>query len=124
VERATTRTRASAFFLVYNPGRRPTIFTGADGLTRRAQHQQLGSFSAGRQRGTHRHARRENNVNLLVETVLLNYTGAAQRARHVRDPVPEPRSREQHEYRSSDGARADRERRDHLADLIEGFSAL
>ena len=62
---------ASAFFLVYNPGRRPTIFTGADGLTP-AQHQQLGSFSADGnvvRTGTPG----ANNVNLLVETVLLNY---------------------------------------------------
>jgi hypothetical protein len=62
---------ASAFFLVFNPGRRPTIFTGADGLTP-AQHQQLGAFSADGnvvRTGTPG----ANNVNLLVETVLLNY---------------------------------------------------
>jgi hypothetical protein len=62
---------ASAFFLVYNPGRRPTIFTGSDGLTA-AQHQQLGAFSADGnvvRTGTPG----ANNVNLLVETVLLNY---------------------------------------------------
>jgi hypothetical protein len=62
---------AAAFFLVYKPGSRPQIFTGADGLTM-AQHQQLGAFSAGgdvQRAGTPG----ANNVNLLVETVLLNY---------------------------------------------------
>ena len=62
---------ASPFFLVYNPGHRPTIFTGSDGLSP-AQHQQLGAFSADGnvvRSGTPG----ANNVNLLVETVLLNY---------------------------------------------------
>jgi hypothetical protein len=62
---------ASPFFLVYNPGHRPTIFTGSDGLSA-AQHQQLGAFSADGnvvRAGTPG----ANNVNLLVETVLLNY---------------------------------------------------
>lgn len=62
---------ASAFFLVYKPGNRPQIFTGSDGLTP-AQHQQLGAFSANgdvMRAGTPG----ANNVNLLVETVLLNY---------------------------------------------------
>jgi hypothetical protein len=62
---------AAAFFLVYKPGSPPQIFTGADGLTM-AQHQQLGAFSAGgdvQRAGTPG----ANNVNLLVETVLLNY---------------------------------------------------
>jgi hypothetical protein len=62
---------ASPFFLVYNPGHRPVIFTGSDGLTP-AQHQQLGAFSADGnvvRTGTPG----ANNVNLLVETVLLNY---------------------------------------------------
>jgi hypothetical protein len=62
---------ASPFFLVYNPGHRPQIFTGSDGLTP-AQHQQLGAFSAD---GNVMRAATPgaNNVNLLVETVLLNY---------------------------------------------------
>jgi hypothetical protein len=62
---------ASPFFLVYNPGHRPQIFTGSDGLTA-AQHQQLGAFSAD---GNVMRAATPgaNNVNLLVETVLLNY---------------------------------------------------
>jgi hypothetical protein len=62
---------ASPFFLVYNPGHRPQIFTGSDGLSP-AQHQQLGAFSADgnvMRAGTPG----ANNVNLLVETVLLNY---------------------------------------------------
>jgi hypothetical protein len=62
---------ASAFFLVYNPGRRPTIFTGSDGLTP-AQHQQLGAFSADGN-VVRTGSPGANNVNLLVETVLLNY---------------------------------------------------
>ena len=62
---------ASPFFLVYNPGHKPVIFTGSDGLTA-AQHQQLGAFSAD---GNVVRAATPgaNNVNLLVETVLLNY---------------------------------------------------
>ena len=62
---------AAGFFLVYKPGSRPQIFTGSDGLTP-AQHQQLGAFSAGgdvQRAGTPG----ANNVNLLVETVRLNY---------------------------------------------------
>jgi len=62
---------AAPFFLVYNPGHRPVIFTGSDGLTP-AQHQQLGAFSADGnvvRSGTPG----ANNVNLLVETILLNY---------------------------------------------------
>jgi len=62
---------AAGFFLVYKPGGRPQIFTGSDGLTP-AQHQQLGYFAASGdvvRSGTPG----ANNVNLLVETVLLNY---------------------------------------------------
>ena len=53
------------------PGPTPQIFTGSDGLTA-AQHQQLGAFSAD---GNVMRAATPgaNNVNLLVETVLLNY---------------------------------------------------
>jgi hypothetical protein len=61
---------AAAFFLVYKPGGRPQIFTGG-GITPE-QHQQLGAFSADGnvvRSGTPG----ANNVNLLVETVLLNY---------------------------------------------------
>jgi hypothetical protein len=62
---------AASFFLVYNPGAtRPTIFTG-DGLTA-ANHQQLGYFrpDASVETGGTPAA---NNVNLLVETLALNY---------------------------------------------------
>jgi hypothetical protein len=61
---------ASPFFLVYNPGHRPVIFTGDGGAA--AIHQQLGAFAASGdvvRSGTPG----ANNVNLLVEQVLLNY---------------------------------------------------
>jgi len=61
---------AGAFFLVYNPGRRPTVI----GVTPEEQaiHQQLGYMSSDGsvQRASTPAA---NNVNLLVNTVLLNY---------------------------------------------------
>ncbi len=62
---------AASFFLVYNPGAaRPTIFTG-DGIAA-ANHQQLGYFrpDASVETGGTPAA---NNVNLLVETIALNY---------------------------------------------------
>ncbi len=61
---------AGTFFLVYNPGRRPTII-GAT-LEEQAIHQQLGYMSSDGavQRAATPAA---NNVNLLVNTVLLNY---------------------------------------------------
>jgi hypothetical protein len=62
---------AASFFLVYNPGARPQLFTGSDGLSLE-QHRQLGYFSADgdvQRAGTPG----ANNVNLLVEMVLLNY---------------------------------------------------
>jgi hypothetical protein len=62
---------AASFFLVYKPGGRPVIFTGSDGLAPEL-HQQLGAFTANgdvQRAGTPG----ANNVNLLVETVLLNY---------------------------------------------------
>jgi hypothetical protein len=61
---------ASPFFLVYNPNGRAQLITSAN-LTA-AQHQQLGYFSADGnvvRSGTPG----ANNVNLLVQTVLLNY---------------------------------------------------
>jgi hypothetical protein len=61
---------AGSFFLVYNPGRRPTIMgaTPED----QARHQQIGHMSADGavQRAATPAA---NNVNLLVNTVILNY---------------------------------------------------
>ncbi len=61
---------AGAFFLVYNPGRRPTII-GAT-AAEQAIHQQLGYMSSD---GSVQRAATPaaNNVNLLVNTVLLNY---------------------------------------------------
>ncbi len=61
---------AASFFLVYNPGGRPTL-TGAN-AAQQARRQQLGYF---RSDGSVETAATPaaNNVNLLVETVLLNY---------------------------------------------------
>jgi hypothetical protein len=61
---------ASAFFLVYNPGSRPQLFSG-DSIPA-ARHQQIGYFrpdASVETSGTPA----ANNVNLLVETVVLNY---------------------------------------------------
>jgi hypothetical protein len=61
---------ASPFFLVYNPGHRPVIYTADGGAA--AVHQQLGAFAASGdvvRSGTPG----ANNVNLLVEQVVLNY---------------------------------------------------
>lgn len=63
---------ACSFFLVYKPGGRPVLFaSGSDGLTA-AQHQQLGWFRPGASVETNA-TPAANNVNLLVETVILNY---------------------------------------------------
>ena len=64
---------ASAFFLVFKPGAaRPVLFaSGSDGLTA-AQHQQLGWYRPGASVETNA-TPAANNVNLLVETVILNY---------------------------------------------------
>lgn len=61
---------AGAFFLVYNPGRRPTIIGATP--EEQAAHQQIGYMDAG---GSVQRAATPaaNNVNLLVNTVLLNY---------------------------------------------------
>ena len=61
---------AGSFFLVYNPGRRPTII-GAD-AAEQAIHQQIGAMDMGGSvmRGATPMA---NNVNLLVNSVILNY---------------------------------------------------
>ena len=61
---------AGSFFLVYNPGRRPTVI--GDTPEERAVHQQIGYMDAG---GSVQRAATPaaNNVNLLVNTVLLNY---------------------------------------------------
>jgi hypothetical protein len=61
---------AASFFLVYNPGGRPQLLTGGAGGA--ARHQQIGYF---RPDGSVETASSPaaNNVNLLVETVVLNY---------------------------------------------------
>ena len=61
---------AGAFFLVYNPGRRPTIIGATPDI--QARHQQIGYMDAG---GSVQRAATPaaNNVNLLVNTLILNY---------------------------------------------------
>jgi hypothetical protein len=61
---------AASFFLVYNPGGRPALFTGDNNPPER--HQQLGWFRADGSVET-AGTPAANNVNLLVETVALNY---------------------------------------------------
>jgi hypothetical protein len=61
---------AAPFFLVYNPASRPALFTG-DSVPA-ARHQQLGYFTADGSVATGG-TPAANNVNLLVETVVLNY---------------------------------------------------
>ncbi|HEX4972132.1 MAG TPA: hypothetical protein VFV69_13840 [Steroidobacteraceae bacterium] len=63
---------AAAFFLVYNPpasGGRPVLMTSGAGAPR---HQQIGYFTAGGD-VVNSSSPAANNVNLLVQTVLLNY---------------------------------------------------
>ena len=61
---------AGSFFLVYNPTRRPELIGGSADV--QARHQQIGYMDAG---GSVQRAATPaaNNVNLLVNTVLLNY---------------------------------------------------
>lgn len=61
---------AASFFLVYNPAGRPTLLGGTS--DQQAQHQQIGWFRAD---GSVETASKPsaNNVNLMVETVILNY---------------------------------------------------
>jgi hypothetical protein len=61
---------AGSFFLVYNPTRRPVLLGGS--VAEQARHQQIGYMDAG---GSVQRAATPaaNNVNLLVNTVLLNY---------------------------------------------------
>jgi hypothetical protein len=64
---------AAAFFLVYNPptnGGRPVLMTSGTGGA--ARHQQIGYFSADGE-VVNSSSPAANNVNLLVQTVLLNY---------------------------------------------------
>ncbi len=61
---------AAGFFLVYNPTRRPTLIGATPDI--QAVHQQIGAMDAG---GSVMRAATPaaNNVNLLVNTILLNY---------------------------------------------------
>ncbi|TVS14683.1 MAG: general secretion pathway protein GspF [Gammaproteobacteria bacterium] len=61
---------AGSFFLVYNPGARPQLIGGS--AAQQAQHQQIGHY---RPDGSVESASSPaaNNVNLLVETTILNY---------------------------------------------------
>ncbi len=61
---------AAAFFLVYNPGSRPVLM-GADAAAQ-ARHQQIGYMRSDASVETSS-SPAANNVNLLVNTVLLNY---------------------------------------------------
>ena len=61
---------AASFFLVYNPTGRPGLFTG-DGIDPE-RHQQIGYFRSDGSVET-ASSPAANNVNLLVETVILNY---------------------------------------------------
>jgi hypothetical protein len=64
---------AASFFLVYNPptaGGRPVLLTSGDNGA--ARHQQLGYYTAGGD-VVNSSSPAANNVNLLVQTVLLNY---------------------------------------------------
>jgi hypothetical protein len=60
---------AAAFFLVYNPTGRPVLMTSGAGA---ARHQQIGYFAASGD-VVNSSSPAANNVNLLVQTVLLNY---------------------------------------------------
>ena len=64
------QTTAASFFLVYNPGGRATLLGGTP--EQQARHQQLGYFRSDASVETSA-TPAANNVNLLVETVLLNY---------------------------------------------------
>ena len=61
---------AGSFFMVYNPGGRPMLLGGTPEA--QAQHQQIGYFRADGSVET-ASSPAANNVNLLVETVALNY---------------------------------------------------
>jgi hypothetical protein len=61
---------AASFFLVYNPGGRPRLLDSGPGGA--ARHQQIGYFRADASVET-ASSPAANNVNLLVETVVLNY---------------------------------------------------
>lgn len=61
---------AASFFLVFNPGSRPQLIGATPEI--QAQHQQLGYMRSDASVETNA-TPAANNVNLLVETVILNY---------------------------------------------------
>jgi hypothetical protein len=63
---------AASFFLVYNPNGQPTLFEGGSDGNNAFQHQQLGWMRSDASVDTSS-TPAANNVNLLVETVILNY---------------------------------------------------
>jgi hypothetical protein len=63
---------AASYMLVYNPGGAPTLFTGGSDGNTAEQHQQIGWMRADASVETSG-TPAANNVNLLVETVVLNY---------------------------------------------------
>ena len=63
---------AASYMLVYNPGGAPTLFTGGSDGNTAEQHQQIGWMRADASVET-AGTPAANNVNLLVETVVLNY---------------------------------------------------
>jgi len=63
---------AASYMLVYNPGGAPTLFTGGSDGNSAEQHQQIGWMRADASVET-AGTPAANNVNLLVETVVLNY---------------------------------------------------
>ncbi|MCJ7555317.1 MAG: general secretion pathway protein GspF [Gammaproteobacteria bacterium] len=63
---------AASYMLVYNPGGAPSLFTGGSDGNSAEQHQQIGWMRADASVET-AGTPAANNVNLLVETVVLNY---------------------------------------------------
>jgi hypothetical protein len=63
---------AASYMLVYNPGGAPSLFTGGSDGNTAEQHQQIGWMRADASVET-AGTPAANNVNLLVETVVLNY---------------------------------------------------
>ncbi len=77
---------AASFFLVYNPTRQPTLFSG-DALGPE-RHQQIGYFRAQGSVETSS-TPAANNVNLLVETVALNYMALHQQQAEFGNVFPD-----------------------------------
>ena len=63
---------AASYMLVYDPVTAPTLFTGGSDTNTAAQHQQIGWMRPDASVET-ASSPAANNVNLLVETVMLNY---------------------------------------------------